>query len=271
MSNADIKVNLDEVIKPECESIMRKTLSSELCGKFMDDTFESLTRILHDASTKLPKSKFRKHLKPYWNHKMDALKSNKIRAYKIWVNAGRPREANDHRFQEYKLTKMMFSRKLCALCKEYENSEVLNAVKTVENDRNSFWRLVKKTRKPNSEPSISIKNSADIVVHGIEDVLEVWKVHFEKLGTPRSRDSYNDNHLRNVTKSVKSYNLNVCGNDILMEEFKSAIKALNKGKAPGYDRVTGVHIQFAGGAVWDILLFLYNGILHIEYIPVCVL
>ena len=59
-----------------------------------------------------------------------------------------------------------------------------------EMDRNVFWRLIKKSRKSNSSSTNGIKGKDDKVVHEISEVLNVWKTHFEHLGTPKESETH---------------------------------------------------------------------------------
>ena len=206
---------------------------------------------------------------------MDTLKVNKVRAYHLWVSAGRPRDSNDQMYIEYKKTKKCFMKRLTALSREYENGEILNAVRMAEMDRNFFWRLIKKARKSNSSPSIGIKNSEDKVVHEIEEVLNVWKQHLEDLGTPKLSDKYDNDHFVDVSDRIKRHRREQDGDDrflnttFVFTELDTAIKNLNRNKAPGFDGVTGEHIQYAGTSLQKVLLTLYNYMVDLEYVPVC--
>ena len=59
------------------------------------------------------------------------------------------------------------------------------------------------------------------------------------------------------------------GRPFSKDELLAALKALNKGKAPGFDEVTAEHILYAGDSLSDILLILYNAVLRTEYVPLC--
>ena len=73
---------------------------------------------------------------------MSGLKHNKVETYRFWVDAGRPRDPYNQLYSEYKQAKKNFSSSLRDLARQYENEEVIKAVKTAELIRNSFWNLV---------------------------------------------------------------------------------------------------------------------------------
>ena len=206
---------------------------------------------------------------------MNILKMEKIRTYRIWVVAGRPRAPENIFFINYKTAKKCFMKRLKQLSRDYENAEILSAVRMAEIDKNCFWRLVRKARKSNSSSVNGIRNKDDKVVHEIDEVLNVWKHHFEKLGTPKVSNHYDNDHYNRVTERVKNHLISKDGADLFlsnhftMEELMCAIRTLNRNKAPGFDRITSEHIKYAGAPLWNVLLLLYNHMLDLEYVPVC--
>ena len=58
----------------------------------LDSYFEELTEILHSATALLPRTKYVSRLKPYWNDDLSFLKKEKVKTYRTWVAAGRPRD-----------------------------------------------------------------------------------------------------------------------------------------------------------------------------------
>ena len=234
-----------------------------------------LTEIMHSAAKGLPMTKYRSHLKPYWNNHLPDLKFEKVRTYRRWVAAGRPRDAGDQSFEDYKHAKKLFSKTLSQLSKQYENEEVVEAVKLAEMNMNSFWKLVRRSRKSLGSKSLAIKRSDGVVVHQVDEVLDVWKTHFANLGTPKESAGFNNQHFRDVTDFVRNYNnMNSMDDTFLVEPFgiseiRKGIKTLNKGKAAGFDNITAEHIIFGGDSIETCLCDLFNMIREIEYVPRC--
>ena len=176
---------------------------------------------------------------------------------------------------EYKRAKKSFASTLKSIAKQYENQEVIDAVKSAEVSMNSFWRLVQRSRKTTGAKSMAISRPDGTVVHQLADVLDVWKNHFEKLGTPRQSDSFDEQHYHLVTDFVREYNTSDLEDDTFLvtpfgiNEIRKGIKTLNKGKAAGFDNVTAEHIIYGGGCIENCLLLLYNMVRELEYIPKC--
>ena len=168
---------------------------------------------------------------------------------------------------------------ICIICpyhlsREYENLEILKAVKQAELDRNSFWRLVRKARGSKGSDSFSIRNKEEKVVYEIDEVLNVWRSHFESLGTPKVDPSYDALHYTRVTEKVRTYNEGRETDQFMaapfgMQEVSDAIKLLNKGKACGLDMISAEHLCYAGLDLVRIITMLFNLIRETEYIPKC--
>ena len=76
-------------LEPDLIRLASKLRSSVVTEHLIVISFEQLINLLHKASDKLPKSRFRIHQKPYWNDEMDLLKASKLNDYRQWVEAGR--------------------------------------------------------------------------------------------------------------------------------------------------------------------------------------
>ena len=241
----------------------------------LDRLFQEITDIIHDSSANLTRSKYVKHVKPYWNKELTDLKREKIRTYRRWVAAGRPRDPDDPLMKDYKMSKKNFSVTIKRLAKQYEADEVCKAAKLAEVNMNSFWRLIKRCRNSNSSPNISIRKPDGKVVNEVNEVLDVWRTHFTNLGTPKTKPNFDDAHFRAVTDFAKQYNEGRYVDDNFLNapftnlEIELALKNLNLGKAAGFDMVTAEHFVHAGRNLIDALRILYNAIVTSEYIPSC--
>ena len=113
------------------------------------------------------------------------------------------------------------------------------------------------------------------MVNDVNDVLDVWKVHFTNLGTPKQKPNFDNRHFHRVTEFVRNYNANDTPVDeflntpFTLNEIQAARKNLNRGKAAGFDLVTAEHLVHAHGDLTEIHLILYNAIVDCEVIPIC--
>ena len=275
LSIVDRNTRYAEKVDSQVNIIRDTYLSTGYDAQRIDMALEALTQAIMTVSEDLPHSTYRKHLKPYWNADLTRLKQLKVNTYRKWVMMGRPREQDNVFYIAYKKTKKDFLKTLVKLSKQYENDEVLEAVRLAEVNRNSFWRLIQKSRKSGGGNQLSIKRQDGTVVNDIKDVLEVWRNHFASLGQENDSPTYDRTHFDAVTQFASNYNLSEANDDmflvdpILVDEVRNAIRSLNRGKSPGFDKVSSEHIAFGGPNLTSLLCEIFNMIIDIEYIPVC--
>ena len=107
-----------------------------------------------------------------------------------------------------------------------------------------------------------------------EEVLEVWRNHYETLYTPQQNDNFDKEFKILVEKKlqeylVKSYDFH---DDPLDTPFQlnkvSAIcKQLPNGKAGGLDGVQYEHLKYASDSCLTLLTTILNGIREFEDLP----
>ena len=153
----DRLVKYEHKLLPEVESVIERLTNTTPSIELVEWAFSTLTDTFNRVSADLPRCKFKRHLKPYWNDQLSVLKSLKVKSYRTWVASGRPRDHDNTLFIEYKRSKKTFSSYLSKLARQYENKEVVNAVKTAEINRNAFWKLVQRSRKSLGSKSFAIK------------------------------------------------------------------------------------------------------------------
>ena len=260
-------------LQPELEKVIQFLDNPNVSIDDIDCAIERINTALRSAARSIPKSRYRAHLKPYWNEELTKLKRTKVIKFRICVNEGRPRDANSISWAEHKDAKKKFQKELKRLSKSYENEQVLQAVNAANVDRGVFWRLVKKSRKGVSNRTTAIRDKNDKVVNSIPEALEVWRSHFEKLGTPVDSNFYDKEHFDMVTKTVNELNRGDEIGDFLdtpfsREEVAKAIGKLHKRKACGIDGISTEHIVYAGNRMITLLTLLYNHLIRLEYVPV---
>ena len=161
---------------------------------YIDNMFESLIEILHTASG-LPRSRFKRHLKPYWCHEMNILKREK-------VDAGRPRNSDNATRIEYLRCKRTFNYRLYVLAREYGNESLKQTMASAEINSSEFWKMIKRHRGANINKIYAVQNNEGKIVHELSDVLEVWRHHFSSLCTPTDDPAFDNDHFNVVNSEV---------------------------------------------------------------------
>ena len=203
---------------------------------------------------------------------MSNLKRLKVDCFKLWKAAGRPRDRDNYLFQNHKTARKEFMRELRKVQKEHDKREVNEIIKAAHNDRVSFWKKVKRLRNPKQHEVFAVRNSSGNVVYNINEVVQVWRDHFECISQPRQSPNFDERHYKHVYDSVKSwYNEDDDGEFLTQtftyDEVNTGMKALNRGKAAGCDGLTTEHFIHAGGTFITLIRDIFNSIVRLEYIP----
>ena len=239
----------------------------------IDLLVDCLVKEIHSAALDLPRTNFKKHLKPYWSKELTVAKRIKVDTYRVWVNNGRPRGRDNPSYLEYVISKKNFAKLLKATAYRHENEQLMEAMRSAELDKFHFWRQMRKVRGGNRMKVLGIKGSDGKVKHDVHEVLGVWKEHFHKVGTPKHDPKFNQNHFEHVNAFVKQ-KMELKDDDQFSEsKFESnetweAIKKLNKNKAPGPDLITTEHLLYGGNMVVSCLTGIFNLMRDNEYIPI---
>ena len=74
----------------------------------IDSAIDSLVGILVESSKSLPRTRFRKNVKPFWNSQLTDLKRHKVDCHRAWREAGRPRDPFDSLYINHKSARKSF-------------------------------------------------------------------------------------------------------------------------------------------------------------------
>ena len=238
----------------------------------VDQVINTLAKNLQEAGEKLPRSKFRSNVKPFWNRELTELKRVKVECFNLWKAAGRPRDADHQLFQNHKIARKAFMRELKRVQKEHKRNEIGDIIKAAHNDRISFWKKVKKVRNPKQHEVFAVRNEGGNVVYDINEVVQVWSNHFERISLPRQSPSFDDRHFKHVTDSIKMWYNDDDEGEFLTQNFTSdevidGLKALKRGKAAGCDGLTTEHFIHAGETIVTLVRDVLNSVIRLEYIP----
>ena len=247
--------------------------SEETSPASIDENFEKLTYLIKKHDKQIPRTRYKKNIKPYWCEELNSLKRIKVDAFKAWCSAGRPREVNNPFYIRNKDAKRNFRKRIKHLSKEYDEKKISDAIKSAEIDRSIFWKMLKRERDGPRVKTPSIKNDQGKIVYKLDEILNVWEKHFSSLGTPINSPNFDKVHYDDVTKKVqfwmKETDVDVfCSYPISLEEVEKGINTLNSGKTPGIDGITKEHLKYAGVKMAEILCLLFNQIVTNEYIPI---
>ena len=238
----------------------------------LDNLVNQTVEVMRVAEKSVPFSKFRKHLRPYWCADLDILKKHKMKCYREWCDAGKPRD-HENIFRINNIAaKKNFNKCLRHLKKQYEDENIKKASSAADIDKNTFWQILKRERSNGKSSINAIRDQNERVVSDPQQIMDVWKVHFSKLSTPKNDPNFDETHFNRVTEDVKNW-YGRQDNDIYSEEYfsideiRKGIMELNSGKAPGCDGLTKEHLVHAGEGIIPVLHLIFRWIIDIEHIP----
>ena len=246
--------------------------SNEITPEIIDHLFDDIVKVLHDSAKIIPRSRYVKHLKPYWCEELSGLKKEKMYWYKKWRDEGRTRDENDHARKQMKITKRKFCKRLRQLSQEYHNRMVAEATQKAEMNRNDFWRFMRSLKGNRKGTFNAIKDKSEKVLYELNEVLEEWRGHFDNLSTPKNDARFNETNFQRVTTSVREWSLGDDGSEFLEtpfteREIEVAVLKLNNGKTPGHDSITSENVKHAGRSLITVLCLALNACVQIEYTP----
>ena len=146
--------------------------------------------------------------------------------------------------------------------------EIMTAEKE---DQQLFYKLVNKQRKYQQQATNTI------ILEGIEmntheEILQGWKVHFQKLATPEDNSNterdfedlvmLNDLLIQQICRDVNEPIL-----PVTHEEVREAIKHLKKNKAPDAYGITAEHVQMAKESLVPIITAMINSTIQQGALP----
>ena len=256
-----------------------ETELSNLNGELLDDAdniekyARAVSKSIQTASSVLPHVTYKRHIKPYWNTKLNTLRNIVATKRKAWITNGRPRGENYRSYSEYKEAKRMFRREQRRCIEAYTQKEFAKISNAFEHDYDSFWKLVNsRKRKKKDPPTLEVDEK---LVHDPKEIAELWADYFENLHKPSGVDntSVDARNVEDIEFEILSIaeRRNEC-DDILASPFtvleiENVVSNLPNGKAPGHDAVCYEHVKYAGSTLLFHLVLLFNAIVALEYVP----
>ena len=251
-----------------------RELDDDLCNpNEIDDCIGHMVTHLNGACKNFSRTRFRKNVRPYWNPELNRLKRNKVNCHRLWKEAGRPRDPLSELFINHKKARKDFMRELKRVQKDYERKEIDDIVSDAYSNKDKFWKRVKKSRKSNQSDVFAVRNNGGEVAYNINEVVGVWRDHFERISLPRQADNFDSIHFEHVTQQVRIWANDDDEDEFLNikfteDEIRDGLKVLKKRKAAGCDGLTTEHLVYAGDNLVKLLTVIYNAIIRTEYVPV---
>ncbi len=263
---ADLQDRLSSIEKPNLTNV-----------RDIEEFYDTLTQTMHRCAEKnIPKSSYKRYLKPYWKDENGTLKilHKEMRERRVsWIREGKPRGNAFGSYKQYKIAKKLFRSKMRQLAHKAETDFYEEIDRAASIDQDKFWKLVngKRKKKGNSVHELKVNER---IYRGSEDILKAWEDHFRKLYTEPDEDKFDINFKQKIEDEYQQI-LNESHNEadgimdapIELADVETQIKKMKLGKAGGNDTIANEHLKYGGKALHEHLVHLLNGILHVERVP----
>jgi len=231
-----------------------------------------ISRIMSEAAVKCAPTRKRYAAKPKlktWN--LDIAKSVKLskECYIQWKNNGRPNDSDNPLVIAKKQAKKELRSKI-----RQESARQLNTTKEeIMNartfDTKLFHKLIRKQRKTGSDFITDLHVNGQQYT-GNENVIQGFKTHFEQLACVDDDLTYDEefnNIVQTEYESLVELTRNKQISHVSLDEVKSAIKSINRGKSADIYGLTIEHIDNSDDRVIHSLQTLINRIFKDAEVP----
>ena len=231
---------------------------------------ESLVKISNNC---IPKTKFRKFLKPYWNSELSSLHKNMTTLRKLWVDSFRPRD-NSTVYNNYKSAKCAFRRCHRRATDNYLIKLNVEIDKASELDSSTFWKIIKMRNSKGKQPGCEMKFN-DISLRDSKSITREWGNYFETLYTPSINTNYDANFFNSVSSNMKTLIQSLFSTTSSNSHIEVNVNDVNevistkakKSKAPGEDTIVYEHFIYSGTIIRKLLAKLYTAMLRFSHCP----
>lgn len=238
-------------------------------GKVEEAIVNVVNQLKTAALSTIPIGKAKPYLKSYWNVSLTSLKKKVKQLRKIWIQNGQPRGREHQCFSNYKNAKQEFRKAQRRAIYEEDTTCQKHLEEQYDVDRSRFFKNISCMRKKNT----AAKNILEIDGNCVDDedeLLSIWKNHYEELYTPKDQPEFDNQFKQFVENKLVEYSQESHHhNDPLdkpfeVNEVKAICENLPNGKAGGPDNLTYEHLKYGGNILYHCLTRIYNTIRELE-------
>ena len=122
----------------------------------------------------------KKSLKPYWDSTLTELNRQSKQARLQWINAGKPRNATDPIYIQYKDAKRMFRAQQRRCVTQYEIDEMQEIEKCQDIGQRYFWYIVNKYRRQ-TKCTYPIQDDNGNILINENEIRNEWTSYYKDL------------------------------------------------------------------------------------------
>ena len=154
-------------------------------------------------------------------------------------------------------------------------NEVLDRANSdYESNRKEFWAFVGRRTKGKKQAISALKNSAGVSVTSTKGKLQIFKEHYQCLGTSSVDETFDEDwkqvvecRMRDCVSVSSGYEDSVLDGEIETGEISRCLCSLKNNKTGGSDGLVGELLKYGGSGMVDLLHKLFSVVWHEELVP----
>ncbi|MFI5407479.1 MAG: hypothetical protein ACHQ1D_13325, partial [Nitrososphaerales archaeon] len=198
-------------------------------------------------------------LKPFWNAKLDDLKSKSILWHNIWVDSGKPSTGLVYRIKTS--CKLNYKLAIKNAFFEYENSLKDDLFDNLlKKDSESFWKCWSSKLRHTTPKGITVNGSSDDKI-----IADAFAQHFQSVYCNSFDNAHAKSEFHNLFDTLED--TNPIDDLVTVQLVDSCIHKLKQGKASGLDDIYAEHLLNAHPILVVLLCRLFRDMLVHGYVP----
>ena len=183
--------------------------------------------------------------------------------------AGKPRNAADPIFSEYKKSKREFRQAQRHRIYKYEKVNLEKLANSERMDQRYFWYTVNKHKKGGNSP---VQNDNGTMLIDPDQIRQEWNEYYKDLYKDTKESHFDDEFKHDIEHFISNVESMTCqeklqGGPITQDDVKKEVMTMKNKKAPGWDLVTSKHIKYSSDVVKSVMAWLLNRIIYTESVP----
>ena len=228
-------------------SLSLKNIDYQDINSFYNDI---VSKVAKSANETLPKTKYNKHVKPYWREAVRIAHRNQRIARRRWISEGRPRGNHNESYKCYKQLKRNFINSQKQAIKDIEYKFYEDLEKNAECDNKTFWSLVKQRKNKKAQSCSQIESETGITREP-SGICDRFCEFYSEVYTPLESEHFDndfkafvENECKIICDDNKTYNdTPKLNSDIRAEDIEKVVRSLKNNKASSFDNIYNEHLK----------------------------
>ena len=183
------------------ESLDNGHVHPDINPRVLDEIVDEFTNNMVTVSQRLPRAKYNKLLKPYWDRNLTELNRNKRDARTQWVNSGKVHNPQCEKYVAYKNKKTEFRRLQRQRIYELEKQQLNQFAEVQEIDQKYFWYKVNKSKTRGI--TTPVRSEHGTLLTDPNSIRRDWNHYYEQLYTENGHENFDNEFKSKIENDLK--------------------------------------------------------------------